>query len=370
MACKFTDFSQEIKMKLKVFKPEDFKKLETAWKTLEVGEDMTAFQMYDWCKNINALYFKERTKKLFREWIYILVTENDEPVMIAPVQVVKVRFNISDYGIRKAFYFIGRQGYSDYLNFIYKDFSPEAVELVIKYLLENYKVRQFMFEQLLENTDFYRYLNEKCTTCYKQSLYCAALKLPHTFDEYKKMLSKSTRQNIRTAINRQNRDGINLHHEMIFYIDDEMSETLAEIRAIRLKDKQRKTTSEMSLLGKTYNLLRDVIIKLFNAKHDILKENCHPWCFLVKKDDRIVGYFWGIRNEARKEYYVILAGVDKEFAWYSPSISHLYLYIKEQYEQDKDDIKILDFTRGGEGYKKDLGASKKNAYVVRFKIEK
>ena len=35
-------------MDIKVFSPEEFDKIEYAWKKLENGPDMTAFQLYDW----------------------------------------------------------------------------------------------------------------------------------------------------------------------------------------------------------------------------------------------------------------------------------------------------------------------------------
>ena len=49
-------------MEFKVFSPEEFDRIEDAWKKLQYGSEMTAFQLYDWYKNINALYFREKQK--------------------------------------------------------------------------------------------------------------------------------------------------------------------------------------------------------------------------------------------------------------------------------------------------------------------
>ena len=70
------------------FGPEHFNLLQDKWKYLESGCDMTIFQTFDWFKNINALYFKEPTKNLFRKWEYILIENDNKPIMIAPIQII------------------------------------------------------------------------------------------------------------------------------------------------------------------------------------------------------------------------------------------------------------------------------------------
>lgn len=354
-------------MEIKVFSPREFDKIEYSWKKLECGPDMTAFQLYDWYKNINALYFKEKTKKIFRRWVYVLAEENGEPVMIAPIQIVKISIGHKQLGLPIAFYLIGRQGYTDYLNFIYKDFSEEAVKAILGYLEDEYKIHGCCFEQLLETTALYKFLSSN----FKHEKYecdCAALLLPETFEEYKKRLSKSTRQNIRTAINRQRRDNKHLAHEMVYEIDSKTADMLMRIRAERLPKKKRDCYKHASFKGKIYNILRDLLVKMFSAKHDIMHDNCNPWCFLVKDGERIAGFYWGITNDTRTAYYVILAGLEEAYAWYSPNISHFCLYLEELYASGNVSVKVIDFTRGGETYKKDLGAEKKTAYRIDFKI--
>lgn len=354
-------------MDIKVFSPEEFDKIEYAWKKLENGPDMTAFQLYDWYKNINALYFKEKTKNLFRKWLYILAEENGEPLMIAPLQVIKFSIGYTQIGVPPAFYMIGRLGYTDYLNFIYKEFSEQTAEAILKFVSNKYKMKSFIFDQILESTSLYKFIEGK----YKTEKYvcpCASLTLPETFEEYKKILSKSTRQNIRTAINRQKRDGKNLTHELIYELDEETENTLMHIRAERLPLKKKHVYKNCSFAGKVYNHMRDVMVKLFAAEQNVIHENCNPWCFLVKEGERIAGFYWGITNDDKSEYYVILAGVEEDYAWYSPCVSHFYLYIEELYAAENNQIKVFDFTRGGESYKKDLGAEVKMSYRIDFKI--
>lgn len=356
------------KYSVEVFTPEQFDLLHDCWKQLESGEDMSIFQTYDWFKNINALYFKEHTKNIFRRWEYILIRLDNEPVMIAPIQIILVGWQYKCVGLRKGFYFIGRQGYSDYLNLIYHHFQEEAFLVLSDYLKKKYHTSYFCFEQLLETTELAKYIIANYKHA-KSECYCADLVLPNTFDEYNGLLSKSTRQNIRTAINRQKRDNRELVHSLTYTIDDELANTLMDIRAMRLDEKRKKSGSKASWKGKLYGKMRRLLINLFTAEQEVIRENCNPWCFLVKEGERIASFFWGIYEKEKKIYYVILAGVDPEYAWYSPSISHLYLFIKEQYENDDRIFNILDFTRGGERYKEDMGGCKKIAWTISFRCK-
>lgn len=355
-------------MRITSFSPEEFDRLEGAWRSLEDGKDMTGFQLYDWYRNINRLYFRERAKRLFRSWFYLLV-EDDQgaPVMIAPLQYVRFGANYKCVGLHRGFYFIGRQGYSDYLNFIYREFSEAAFEGICRHLRNEFHCGYFQLEQLLESTDCFRYVS--CSfKCTMSRCYCVDLVLPDSFEEYRSFLSKHMRQNLRTALNRQSRNAVALTHEMFPDVDDRLKDVLYEIRAQRLGDKQRRARARASWKARIYHRLRDLMGKVFNATHDVLSQSCNPWLFVVRHADRIVGYFWGIRHPSHGDYYVILAGVDREYAWYSPTLSHFYLYVKELYENGGDrQVRSFDFTRGGEHYKEDMGGKRKDAMTIVFR---
>jgi hypothetical protein len=349
----------------------NYSELEKYWRTLENGPDMTAYQLYDWYKNINQLYLDEHFLNHFRECIYVVAIDNGKPVMIAPIIVSKFGVNIyykKSLGHNRGYYLIGRTGYSDYLNFIYDEFSTEAADAIFEYLKNKYGYKNCYFELVPENTQFYKYIHSTHDIFSNYSCYEAELVLPASFDDYKKKLSKNMRQNIRTAFNRQKKNNIELHHELILETDEELATLLYEIREKRLGQKQKAAIKGLPFYGKAYYLFIDTYRKLLCSYHDILKHNCNPWCFLVKDGDRIAGYFWGIRNPKKGVYYVILAGVEPDYAWYSPSISHFYAFIEELYENNNTDIKAFDFTRGGEKYKHDIGADAKYSYQVYFTL--
>lgn len=352
-------------MVIKGFSADQFDQLEKDWRNLEKGAEMTAFQFYDWYKILNEFYFSEKKKKPFRDFVYVVAYENDKPVMIAPIQVIKVGFQIKNIGFRPGFFFIGHETYSDYINFIYDEFSENAVDEILSYLKKTYKKKYCFFEQIPEDTSLYRYIKSKYTPA-EYKVYCAKLTLPKTFEEYKKTLSKSVRQNIRTAINRQNKNDIELTHTFYEECPEDIIDDLYNVRKKRLGFKRNRLRSKSSFVKRTYFWLHGVYHKHFCVSHDVLRKNVNPWVFLIKHKEEIVGYYWGIKNPYTNSYYVILAGVDTEYSWYSPSFSHLYLYFQELLSTEKYAGTVFDFTRGTERYKEDIGCVERDGYSLKF----
>ena len=353
-------------MEIKEYSPEDFGALEKIWKNLETGEDMTVFQSYEWYRWLNSAYSSERVKRTFREWIYLVCSENGQAKMIAPIQIVKRGFCIHGIGLKKGAYFIGRVGPSDYLNFIYRGFDVKAIETILDYLKKQYNIKLFTFEKLLTNTDSSVFLCSKYDIDLIRTIPAVSLILPLNLDAYNSLLKKHAKQNFRTAINRQNRDGYQFEHEMVYSISPEQKRIILNIREQRVKEKRKNIEARFS--SRVFNFARERIICKFNANVDLFDCPNSQWCFLVKDKDRIIGFFWGIRDVSKKCYYAVLAGVDEEYSWYSPSISHLHLWIKEQYEKDEMVVNIIDFTLGEEKYKFDIGGCLKELKSFRITI--
>ena len=114
-----------MKYKTEYYNIENFSKLESVWKELEKGEDMTSFQSYHWYQMLNECYVPKDTPNYLS--IYAVVKRDNEIVLIAPLWIVKKTFKIVN---KKGIYFLGREGWSDYLNFIYKDFDDDAMRFM------------------------------------------------------------------------------------------------------------------------------------------------------------------------------------------------------------------------------------------------
>lgn len=338
-------------MKLSVFTPNTFHQLKDVWEQLENGPDMTIFQTYRWYEWLNGTYQKEHLKNLFRSWIYLYVSDGDKPLLIAPLQISRHYSLLSGGKLSAKACLAGKSDYSDYLNFIYKDFSNDAFSLIFDYLKEN-GIKNIVFDKLKQNSCLFEFLTNNYPHQELRTSQCVALDLPTTFEEYKKKLSKNFRQNMRTAINRQIKNGFAFTHEISFEISQDTIEHLMKIRQQRLGEKQRKAVQKPA--SKIYLFLRNIFCNIFDAKQSIFDTPCNAWCFTVKAKKKIIAFYWGLYDSHKKIYYVILAGVDKEYMWYSPAISHFYLFIEELYKQPIS-IQTFDFLRGSEKYKFDLG---------------
>ncbi len=358
-------------MNVRFYDRYEFENLKEQWEQLEKGNEMTAFQAYSWYRSLNELYKTETRKNHFRDWFYAVAYENNQPIMIAPLQYVKCGISYKGaIGIDRGIYFIGRQGYTDYCNFIYYEYRQEAVDAILQAVTERCHTNFFCLEFIVDRTSLAMYLSDKYGDPYGKTS-CAELMLPTTFEEYKKSLSKSVRQNIRTAFNRQKRDGLDFTHELIYNpLDLKTREILMEIRALRVKDKQANVKKNMTWKGKVVEFCNKAVKKVFSKPHLIMWEELDTWCFLVKDENEVAGFFWGIKDITDTKYYVIYAGVDEKYEWYSPTLSHFYAYIESLYEnEEKPIIQVFDFTRGGEKYKSDMGCTLKNGLSFRFRLK-
>ncbi len=342
-------------MKISEFSPLDFEKLESSWKELEKGVEMTWFQTYNWYKIINRHFIAEKKKAPFRTGTYVLLSDdNGNPLMIAPIQIVKKGFCFKGIGLMKGFYFIGRQGFSDYLNFIYDKFDNEYLKTVFKYLSEKYGMNYFRFENISSNTSSYKALCDESYGADKVDSLCMTLPLKDSYEEYKKTLSKSMRQNIRTAYNRSARDGYSFSYRIENSITPEMADRLMSIRAQRLGKKQDDIRNSSSLQAKIYTKGRDAVVSFTADPIDVMKEIENCWCFLAECNGETAAFFYSVYKPENKTVYLLLAGVDKKYEWYSPGITQLTSFMEDEISKGKPDVNILDMTRGNEKYKYDL----------------
>ena len=125
----------------------------------------------------------------------------------------------------------------------------------------------------------------------------------------------------------------------------------------------------MSFAGSIYCFFARIFRKLFSAQLDVVRVSKNTFSFIVKDGDQLVSFFWGIRNDYLNEYYVILVGVDQKYEWYSPNISHLYLFLEEYYGENRQDVRLIDFTRGAEGYKKTIGCVERSVSGLQFRVK-
>lgn len=339
---------------------EDLKK---EWLRLEQGNEMTYFQRYDWYKMLANL--NQKTKHRHFEITIAVASKQDNIVLIAPLWIVTKNFGKYNH---KGVYFFGRAQWSDYLNFIYDEFDANALEQLIVAVSNKYDVSNYILEDLPINTSCFKYLNNKYTHLIEKGDICVELFIPNNLEEYHKLLSKNTRQNIRTAQNRCVKDSI----EFEYNFDDKNVDisAFARYRDIRLFNKARECGP--SLKSRLIYFISTKI--LGRGKYKFVPytpfENDHSSHFLTCKDQKgnlCAAYCYGIDN-IHNQIVLMAVSTNPDFYKYSPGILTIYNFVIEQMNKENGYTKI-DFTRGNEKYKYVLGGVEHYNHLLEFSIK-
>lgn len=339
----------------------DIEQLEVSWRHLEKGADMTYFQRFDWYKMLATLNNRV-SHKCFETVIAEVVKEN-QTVIIAPLWIVKKDFGKYN---QRGVYFFSRGQWSDYQNIIYADFDSQAVDELLCDVKKQYGVSNFIFEDVPTKSAFFQYINNKYTHLTNEGNVCVELHIPENLEAYHKMLSKNARQNIRTAFNRAEKDGITFSFDF-----DDKNVNIEEFKAFReahLGDKIRKG-------GTT---LKSKIVYFISTK--ILGRGVYSFAPYTPFQDDKSAHFITCRNQDGKLCAAYCYGIDDvhnsivlmavatngEFYKYSPGILSIYMFVIEQME--KNGYARIDFTRGNEKYKFMLGGQEHYNQDLKFVI--
>jgi hypothetical protein len=329
---------------IKFFDKKSFNLLEEDWKSLEKGADMTVFQSYDWNKMLVDVYLPDGSRNY--ESRFVLVKHEGKAVLIAPLWIVKHDFRIVN---KKGVFLLGKEGWSDYLNCIYDYFDKDAFMFLLYQVSDNYKVKRFVFEDVKEKTQLCIFIRSRFTDLRVEKGGCVSLSLPHTLAEYSSILSKNSRQNIRTAYNRLSKDS----HRIEFLFNDELvsKDQCAEIRDRKLTNQYEKVSKLRKFKYRMQNKLR-FHFQTYSPMYDFRQSRIMS----AYIDGNLCAFFNYVVDENNQTIVVMAAGTDLNYARYSPGVLLMYSFIQSQIENESS-IRVVDFTRGEEKYKFALGGS-------------
>ncbi len=332
-----------------------FSCLDTNWKQLEKGSDMTYFQSYDWYEMLNDIYVPEDTENFVS--VYAVVRRAGLVILIAPFWIVKHSFKFVN---KKGVYFLGRQGWSDYLNFIYYDFDSCALNFLLHDVKRKYKVSKFFFSEMKQDVKSFQYLISKYDVKHEELVTCVALKLPVTSNDYKSLLSKNARQNIRTAFNRLKKDEIEIKIDF-----DNMSVDREKCKIIREQRFVKKIENVSKLRLIKYRMMSRLSYH-FESYIPFMDYDKGHFLTVYHKEE-LCSFFYYLKDEIHRQILFIAAGVNMRYSRYSPGILSLNAFINNQIE--RGEIDIIDFTRGNEPYKYAVGGVSNNIEAISFIVE-
>lgn len=341
--------------KIETYTPCHISQLKKEWKVLDKGGDMTYFQTYEWNLMLSGFVPKDNW---FRESRIFVVRKADKCVLIAPVLIIKRSYFLN----KKGAYFMAQNDWSDYVNFIYADFDSLSVDFLFDNIRQKYSISDFYLENLRQDSMLYQYVKHSLQVKVDNLEKCVRLRIPGTEEEYMKTLSKGSRQNIRTAYNRMARDGVK--YSVRF---DDHNYDVDRCLFIRGQRSQKKRQD------KGYSMIQEMKLKLVYSSllyklHEYIpiKQDKNSHVISFYEGDIIRAFFnYGI-DETHKTIVLMVAGTDMEFSRYSPGIILMFEFIKILIADGK--IKYLDFTRGTERYKYDLGGVEHYIRRINFSI--
>jgi CelD/BcsL family acetyltransferase involved in cellulose biosynthesis len=326
------------------------------WIALQKGNEMTMFQSYQWYQMLQDHYVPADTREY--ESVYAVVESDGKPCIIAPLWIVKKTFGIIN---QKGVYLLGRCSFSDYLNMIYQHFDECAFDYLLNDLSQRYKVKYFFFENFVESTSAYRHIRDSYNICRNSEYPCVGLSLPSSVEEYQKLLSKNSRQNLRTANNRLKKDGKNL----IFNFDNQQIDRnyCMQVRESKLIAKYNDFPLMLKFKYRILNRFR------YHFPSCTPISNYSEGKVMTASDDN--GKLWAFFNYGYDPdgtcIRVMAAGTNLDFAYYSPGMLLMYNFILKVIQEGK--IKEIDFTRGDEKYKFSLGGQQRLIHTIKFKIK-
>jgi hypothetical protein len=330
------------------------KEIASDWESLEEGPEMTLFQSYDWNDMLLKYYVPKDTCDY--ESIYAVIKRDNKICLIAPLWIIKRLFRFIN---KKGILVLGRDSYSDYLNLIYKDFDREAFEFLICNLKEKYNQKVFVFEHLNESTEIYKYITSSYQIIKDEDEPCVSLQIPSSLEDYHKLLSKHSKQNLRTANNRLIKDNMTIVLNMDNNLVDKNS--CLEIRESKLSVQYQQIPRfklyKYRLVNRyLYHFPRFTPITCYKGSK----------VMTASINDKLCAFFNYAYDEPHKRIVIISAGTDLTYARYSPGMLLMYNFIKQVIEE-KMYVEI-DFTRGNEPYKFALGGKQHNNHNIHFKI--
>lgn len=339
--------------KIVYYKRCDLELLKPIWLQLQQGDEMTYYQTFDWYKMVVRMLPMDCNKF---ESGFALLMKDDAPKLIFPYWIIKKTFRFIN---KPAIYFMGREGWSDYLNCVYNSIAIEDVKALFDDISQRFSCQKFIIEDLRESSTLYKVITKNYIVSSDIKATCVELTLPDNEEEYKHMLSKSSKQNIRTANNRLIKDGYTIR----FTFDDKTISIgeCEKLRAIRMPKKMGNQSIAFRIKSWIYNKLIFSFPQYLPFYEDT---NSHVMTAFIDKE--LVAFFnYGIDVRHRR-INVMSAGTSEKYGWYSPGILLMFAYIQERI--NCKDMDIVDFTRGNEKYKYSLGGHEHYNHKIEFHI--
>lgn len=322
------------------------KELKKSWLRLECQEEVTPYLYYNYMKYV---FWQTVFLSPWIPCIYFITDKNNKIVFIAPMR--KHMFT----GVIDT---LGNVSYCDITDFLYdKDLSEVERKKCVSLLREKIG-KSFKLSRIIEDSQTISYLDNEFQL--NEVAKCVNIKVELDYDSHIASLSKSVRQNIRTANNRL----IKSHQSIEFkYFKDALTftkEIVKDTKRIYLKRQKGIYSQGVNFIKKIKHIL---VVTLLRHDNYSLYKSPNAIIAALYINNEIAAFFSGLINKRKDRIVIPRLAIDDQFRFYSPG----YLLICETMKyllENNSSIKNIDLCRGTEKYKTDLGGAIYNTLFI------
>lgn len=317
-------------------KTHGIKKLKSAWMELEKADGVTPFLYYDYMKNVT-----------WNSWLRLSVPvffygkeEKGKVVFIAPMR----------YGLlNKTYDTLGNLGYCDITDFLFSDSLREEEKRDVLQQMIKKIGKPFCMSRIMADSETLFLLDGRVEQ--KYIVPCVNIHLPEDYDSHIATLSKSVRQNIRTAYNRMTKNDAT--YEFKFFVgganipDEVKKETHA------IYNKRQFSEYRYSDKITLFSLLSKLQVKYLRHDNFSLYRNSNAVQSVLFINGKIAAMFAGVLNKVGDRVVIPRLAIYMEYSFYSPG--YVLLCETMKHVIPNTSIRNIDLCRGTEKYKTDMG---------------
>lgn len=277
---------------------------------------------------------------------FFIALEEDIPIVIAPIEIAKK--SASPIGVSECF---------DFVDFFYRnDIDEKTLHLayleIFRYM-KNQGIKEIVWNYVPEDSFSKKVLEKQYNTA------CTEVDNVRIqfieYEEYFKSLSKSTRQNLRTAKNRITKDG--RQYSLVTNLEANLPlSTIADCISIY-------STRQGNKYGKGF--LNRISANTIHYTTSMMRKNAGV-LFALEIDRCIAAFMFGYVNSVKNSIEVPKLAINEDYAFYSPGMVLIDETI--EYLQKNTDIRTLDLCRGTENYKLKMGGEIYKTYSFTIKL--
>lgn len=340
---------------MKIEKFQSIQEIKNLWLDLyNENPDLTVFQSYQWNVIQEQHFYGQKLLYISCELIYFVCNN----FLIFPLIINR---------LKKKIFFLGQEEPSDYLSPIYKkNLSDIDFDQFISYLKEHYHQYELILDRINTSNPFYRVV-EQYSVSHNINIIikeCVKIHLNTESNTFYESLSKSARQNYRTAKNRLAKDGKS--YEIIIEQNHLSPKKIIELYSLYKERRNNKDkNSKFKIIFIKFLKTTLSFLGLFK-KNDILSlfsKNNKTFLAEIKINQELAAFCEGV-TERNKTLTIIRVATNNKYYKYSPG----QILLIDTIEQIKNKFEVFDLTRGTEDYKFHLGGKIHNNYCLSFKL--